>query len=105
MKIQMKHPHTIGKKHYPAGAHEVPDHLACNLKFKQLVRAGHAAVLPRSENEQAIQEPKDQMNARKAGIAREMTAKRLADEAHAKAVDASAPAALAHVPVDAEDAD
>ncbi len=92
MKIQMKHPHTIGKQHYPAGTHEVPDHMACNLKFKQLVRAGHARVLPRSEQEQSVQESKDQRNARKAGIAREMTAKRLADEANAKAAEVAEPA-------------
>ncbi len=73
MQVTFKSAQTLGNKLFKAGKQVVPDHLAGNQKFKQLVKSGHAVVHPKDAHEQGIQISKDALNAKKSETARLLT--------------------------------
>ena len=75
MQVLFKAPQKLGNKTFKAGAQVVSDHLAYNVKFKQLVKAGHVVIIARNENEVSVQAMKDAKNAASAEKARELTKK------------------------------
>jgi hypothetical protein len=75
MQVLFKAPQKLGNKMFKAGAQVVSDNLAYNVKFKQLVKAGQAVIIARSDNEVSVQAMKDAKNAASAQKARELTKK------------------------------
>lgn len=84
MQVTFKSPQKLGNKPYKAGTQVVADHLACNTKFKAMVKAGLIVVHAKDANAQAVQASKDAQNVAKAEKARVLTAK-MKMEAAAKA--------------------
>ena len=75
MHVTFKSAQKLGNKPFKVVAQMVPDHLASNQKFQQLVKSGEVIVHAKSEGEIAIQAFKDEQNIRKAMIAKQMTDK------------------------------
>lgn len=66
MNVTFKAAQTLGNRPFKAGTQIVPDHLAGNQKFKQLVKSGHVVIHPRDAAGIAMQASKDSMNAKRA---------------------------------------
>jgi hypothetical protein len=74
MNVTFKTAQVLGNRPFKAGTQALPDHLAGNQKFKQLVRDGAITVHARTAGEMEMQAAKDSMSARKADAARKQSA-------------------------------
>lgn len=75
MHVTFKIPQKLGNKPFKAGAQMVPDHLARNIRFKELVKSGHIVIHPKDSGAQEVQASKDAQNANKSEVARRLTKK------------------------------
>lgn len=86
MKVIFLAPQKLGNRSYAKGPQVVPDNLAHNLGFKQLVRSGEIQMLPRDSAAQKIQLSHDAKALQKAKQARQ--------QAHQSAIAAGSDQAL-----------
>lgn len=75
MKVIFLSPQKLGGKSYSKGTHIIPDALAYNLGFKQMVKGGSIQMVPRDVNEQKVQMSKDLKAMVKAKAARKAKSK------------------------------
>jgi hypothetical protein len=96
MEVIFSAPQKIGTKVYKAGRQFVPDHVAYNRAFKDLVLSGKAQVLPRNPEQKKIQTARDAkaMQAAKASrlVARMTKSAKAAPGASSPLPDSAGPA-------------
>lgn len=59
MNVILKNAVKIGNRTFPKGEQIIPDSVASNRAFKELVRSGAAQVLPRSQVQQRVRLERD----------------------------------------------
>lgn len=71
MNVTFNKAETLGNRPFKAGVQVIPDHLAGNQKFKQLVKSGAIIVHSRDEAAQKMQVTRDASNRAKAELHRQ----------------------------------